>query len=246
MPETKEGLLRFLYQVILRRMEIRDKSRSVNSVDVVFNFDCIGFTGTPFIDNYPTFAYIRGQREDRIPDMIDRSFYAYSSEDLPTADFQARFAAFQGQNSNVLMDYVPSDFVKDAAADGNEMAILEGIFDREQTASVASAQQDCGFNVLVDLCGIFKRSSIHDVRDLVLKHFGPEKFHYVYHIDQVDSSDRVLSIDSDNDVQFDEEFYKHLCKTYGAVRPTAQSLPLALIRCRSVAPDIADEWVLVL
>jgi hypothetical protein len=73
----------------------------------------------------------------------------------------------------------------------------------------------------VDLCGIFKRSSIHDVRDLVLKHFGPERFHYVYHIDQVDSSDRVLSIDSDNDVQFDEEFYKHLCKTYGAVRPAA-------------------------
>eukprot|EP01043_Picozoa_sp_COSAG02_P023858 COSAG02_NODE_1285_length_13457_cov_11.145606_9_plen_1761_part_00 len=221
MPETKEGLLRFLYQVILRRMEIRDKSRSVNSVDVVFNFDCIGFTGTPFIDNYPTFAYIRGQREDRIPDMIDRSFYAYSSEDLPTADFQARFAAFQGQNSNVLMDYVPSDFVKAAAAEGDEMAILEGIFDREKSASAASGQEDCGFNVLVDLCGIFKRSSIHDVRDLVLKHFGPERFHYVYHIDQVDSSDRVLSIDSDNDVQFDEEFYKHLCKTYGAVRPAA-------------------------
>ena len=44
-PETKDGLLRFLYEVILRRMEIRDKSRSVNSVDVVFNFDCLGFTG---------------------------------------------------------------------------------------------------------------------------------------------------------------------------------------------------------
>ena len=25
----------------------------------VFNFDLIGFTGTPFIDNYPTFSYIR-------------------------------------------------------------------------------------------------------------------------------------------------------------------------------------------
>jgi hypothetical protein len=48
-------------------MEIRDKSRSVNSVDCVFNFDCIGFTGTPFIDNYPTFAYIRSQRQDQIP-----------------------------------------------------------------------------------------------------------------------------------------------------------------------------------
>ena len=45
-PKTKDGLTRFLYEIILRRMEIRDKSRSVNSVDIVFNFDCIGFTGT--------------------------------------------------------------------------------------------------------------------------------------------------------------------------------------------------------
>lgn len=44
-PETKDGLTRFLYEIILRRMEIRDKSRSVNSIDVIFNFDCIGFTG---------------------------------------------------------------------------------------------------------------------------------------------------------------------------------------------------------
>ena len=36
-------------------MEIHDKSRCVNSIDIVFNFDCKGFTGTPFIDNYPTF-----------------------------------------------------------------------------------------------------------------------------------------------------------------------------------------------
>ena len=28
-------------------MEVRDKTRSVNSIDVVFNFDCVGFTGTP-------------------------------------------------------------------------------------------------------------------------------------------------------------------------------------------------------
>ena len=61
-------------------LQVRDKSRSVNSVDVVFNFDCIGFTGTPFIDNYPSFEYIRSEREDAIPDLIDRSFYAYSSE----------------------------------------------------------------------------------------------------------------------------------------------------------------------
>ena len=44
-PETKDGLSRYLYEIILRRMEIRDKSRSVNSIDIVFNFDCIGFTG---------------------------------------------------------------------------------------------------------------------------------------------------------------------------------------------------------
>ena len=91
---------------------MRDKSRSVNSIDVVFNFDCVGFTGTPFIDNYPTFAYISSGspnpnhdhnpnptpnpfidnyptfdyissgRSDAIPQMIDRSFYAYSAEVL--------------------------------------------------------------------------------------------------------------------------------------------------------------------
>lgn len=44
-PETRDGLSRYLYEIILRKMEIRDKSRSVNSIDVVFNFDCIGFTG---------------------------------------------------------------------------------------------------------------------------------------------------------------------------------------------------------
>jgi len=43
--ETRDGLIRFLYEIILRRMEIRDESRSVNSIDIVFNFDAIGFTG---------------------------------------------------------------------------------------------------------------------------------------------------------------------------------------------------------
>ena len=96
LPSTQDGLTQFLYGIILRRMEIRDKSRSVNSIDVVFNFDCIGFTGTPFIDNYPTFAYIRTKREDEIPDLIDRSFYAYTSDGLPSSDFESRFASFQG------------------------------------------------------------------------------------------------------------------------------------------------------
>jgi hypothetical protein len=63
-PETSDGLSKFLYEIILRRMEIRDKSRSCNSIDIIFNFDCIGFTGTPFLDNYPTADYIRHERSD--------------------------------------------------------------------------------------------------------------------------------------------------------------------------------------
>ena len=213
-PGTKAGLTRFLYEIILRRMEIRDKSRSVNSIDVVFNFDCTGFTGTPFIDNYPTFSYIRNGREDQIPDLIDRSSYAYASEALSTEAFEERFERFQGTNNNVLVEYVASDFV--TAAD-TEIEVLRHIFAREaQTATPGLGDQPLCFNALVDLCGIFKRSSIHEVRDLVLKQFGPDQFHFVYHIDQVDGSDRVLSISSDNDVQFDEEFYNHLCNTYGA------------------------------
>ena len=85
----------------------------------------VGFTGTPFIDNYPTFAYIRSQRQDKIPDLIDRSFYVYTSEALPTSSFEERFARFQGTNSNVLVEYVPSDFIQ-AAKD--ELAILSDLF----------------------------------------------------------------------------------------------------------------------
>ena len=230
-PKTKDGLVRFLYEIILRRMEIRDKSRSVNSIDVVFNFDCIGFTGTPFIDNYPTFAYLRNQRNDAIPSMIDRSFYAYSSDQLSKEEFCQRFERFQGTSNNVLVEYVSSDFVRTSIS--NEMAILQHVFEREGKAAATAATAATSttststtsttpsgnavfFNVVVDLCGIFKRSTIYDVRDLVLRFFGPDHFHYIYHIGQSDSSDRVLSVNSDNDVQFDEEFYKFLVKTYGA------------------------------
>lgn len=261
---TKDGLIRFLYEIILRRMEIRDKSRSVNSIDIVFNFDAIGFTGTPFIDNYPTFAYIRDAREDAIPDMIDRSFYAYTSDALSDAEFQDRFAAFQGQNHNVLVEYVSSAFV--AQNQHDELAILKHIFDREKDAATraaavakwsdhaSTALQQAGsaasvaeiesslmaisprdafgavvsvssssgtvapFNVLVDLCGIFKRSSIHQVRDTVKAELGDgaDGFQFIYHINQADGGDRVLAMHSDNDVQFDEEFFKHMCKVYGA------------------------------
>ena len=54
------------------------------------------------------------------------------------------------------------------------------------------------------------------MRDLIRRHFGRERFLYVYHIDQSDGGDRVLDIASDGDVQFDEEFYKHLQRTHGA------------------------------
>jgi hypothetical protein len=206
-PETKDGLSRYLYEIILRRMEIRDRSRSVNSIDVIFNFDCIGFTGTPFLDNYPTFDYIRKGRQDDIPDMIDRSFYAYTSDNLSVEEFEQRFALFQGQSSNVLVEYVSSEFIRESSG---EMEMLESIFNREEMSGGVQA------NALVDLCGIFKRSTIHDVRNLILKHFGPDRFKYIYHIDPADNRDRVLCIQSENDAQYDEEFYNHMCNTYGA------------------------------
>ena len=220
-PDTKDGLTRFLYEIILRRMEIRDRSRSVNSIDVIFNFDCIGFTGTPFLDNYPTYDYICHGRQDRIPDTIDRSFYAYTGDLLSQKNFEERFAKFQGQNNHVIVEYVPSDFIQ---SNYDEMATLKSIFAREEWSGILTpskkeptntATAAYGFNAIVDLCGIFKRSSIHDVRNLIREHFGPDRFHYVYHIDQTDGSDRVLSINSENDVRYDEEFYKRLCNTYG-------------------------------
>ncbi len=65
-------------------MEIHDRSRSVNSIDVIFNFDCKGFTGTPFIDNYPNFQYIKQKvsnqgDNEKIPDLISRDFYLHSN-----------------------------------------------------------------------------------------------------------------------------------------------------------------------
>ena len=181
--------------------------------DVIFNFDCIGFTGTPFLDNYPTSDYIRHGREDDIPPCIDRSFYAYSSEDLSTETFEKRFETFQGINSNVMVEYVSSDFMQKSLKQG-EMETLEAIFIQEEKKS-KSASNTAPFNVIVDLCGIFKLTNISDVRSLILKHFGADCFHYIYHIDQTDGSDRMLCIKSQNDVNFDEESYKYLCRNYG-------------------------------
>lgn len=162
---------------------------------------------TPFLDNYPTFEYIRQRREDEIPDLIDRSFYAYTSDNLSQEAFEGRFAQFQGNNNNVVVKYVPSDFIREST---DEMATLESLFDLEEQSSAQ------GFNALVDLCGVFKRSTIHDVRNLIRKKYGADRFRYVYHIDQADNSDRVLYMDSDNDVLYDEEFYRYLCNQYGA------------------------------
>eukprot|EP00658_Telonema_sp_P-2_P017088 TRINITY_DN16619_c0_g1_i6.p1 TRINITY_DN16619_c0_g1~~TRINITY_DN16619_c0_g1_i6.p1 ORF type:complete len:697 (+),score=215.83 TRINITY_DN16619_c0_g1_i6:177-2267(+) len=149
---------------------------------------------------------IRSQREDQIPDMIDRSFYAYTSEALEQEEFEEKFSKFQANNSNVMVEYVGSEFIQQAE---DELAILEHVFSRQ-------GEESAGFNVLVDLCGIFKKTTIFEVRDLVLRHFGPDRYKYIYHIDQADCTDRVLYLNSDTDVQFDEEFYKYLCNTYGS------------------------------
>ncbi len=155
--------------------------------------------------------------------MINREFYAYSSDELSKSEFEARFETFQGQNNDVRAKYVSSDFIRSSP---NEMATLKSIFVKEEqtNTSFSSMSIDDGsieseptsFNVVVDLCGIFKRSTIQDVCSCIREHYGPDRFHYLYHIDQSDNSDRVLCIKTGNDVQYDEEFYKHLCKTYGA------------------------------
>ena len=93
-----------------------------------------------------------------------------------------------------------------------EMETLEAIFRKEEAKTTSSSSP---FNVVVDLCGIFKLTDIYDVRELILKHFGSDAFHYIYHIDQTDGSDKMLCIKSQNNVTFDEEFYKYLCRSYG-------------------------------
>ncbi len=223
-------------------MEIRDRSRSVNSVDIIFNFDCIGFTGTPFLDNYPTSDYIRHQREDNIPPSIDRSFYAYTSEELSQDEFENRFSQFQGQNSDVKVEYVSSDFMQESLKVG-EMETLKEIFTREQENLKAESDMTttAPFNAIVDLCGIFKLSTIEDVRSLVLEQFGPDSFHYIYHIDQSDGSDRMLCIKSKNDVTFDEEFYRDLCKSYGA--DLRQKIFFFVDNRNYIGKDVPDQLI---
>ena len=75
----------------------------------------------------------------------------------PEADFASRLAAFQGKNGRVLVRYVNSDFMQTTE---DELAILKRVFVEQGGGA--------GFNVLVDLCGLVKKASIGDVRDLVL------------------------------------------------------------------------------
>lgn len=98
-----------------------------------------------------------------IPDMINRDFYAYTSDKLPQTEFETRFESFQGQNKNVICRYVSSDFMR---ASTNEMETLEAIFAKEEETNVAFSSMTLGdknmdcepitFNAIVDLCGIFK------------------------------------------------------------------------------------------
>ena len=217
-PQTKEGLTRFLYEIILRRMEIRDRSRSVNSVDVIFNFDVIGFTGTPFVDNYPTFGYIRSGRQDAIPDLIERSFYAYSSEALDAPTFDARFTAFQGRNHRVLASYCSSDFLQAGRTTTDELALLARALcaraprggrrgGRRRRAGVQRAGRPVRVGEEgVDSCGARPGGvGVRRRRVLVRLPHPPRRRR----------RPRAPPAD-DADVPYDEEFYNHLCATHGA------------------------------
>lgn len=203
-PETKQPLVEFLYEIILRKMEIHDKSRSVNSVDVIFNFDCTGFTGTPFIDNYPTYEYIRLKKTGKIPDLIDRTFYLHENSPNRDSVYKEKFIKFQGDNNNILVQYHPSDVIQSLE---NEESILEYIFKQQTDAKLS-------FNAIVDLCGIFKRITMHNVRNVIKKVFGNSKYNYIYYIDQVTCQDRVLYVENENDIPYDDEFYKYLTSKY--------------------------------
>ena len=119
-----------------------------------------------------------------------------------------------------MVKYMSSYFIEELQ---DELDILSRLFELETRQNVPPTDEslmqmdaECtvmasdinGFNCLVDLCGIFKKTSVYEVKSLLLQTFGTDRFRYVYHIDPVDGSDRVLYLDSDTDVQFDEEFYK--------------------------------------
>lgn len=110
----------------MRKIEIQDKSRSVNSIDVIFNFDCKGFTGTPFIDNYPTFEYIRNKKIEKIPDLIYKDFYLHSNHKNIDEVYGSKLLQFQGDNNHVILKYVTSDWLE---AITDEEKILDKLFE---------------------------------------------------------------------------------------------------------------------
>ena len=126
-------------------MEIHDKSRCTNSIDIIFNFDCKGFTGTPFLDNYPTYEYIKSgvMTTTPIPDLIDRSFYLHSNNENIAENYAQKFQKFQGENNNVFTLYSKSEFIQNAIS--------------EEEILVYILKNYININSIVDLCGIFKK-----------------------------------------------------------------------------------------
>ena len=196
---------------------MRDKSRSVNSIDVVFNFDCIGFTGTPFIDNYPTFATsARGARTHPRPHrpLVLHVHRRRASRRRVRERFRfsrgGRLGARRVRRRTLRRPRRTSSPTSRGSLPMRARSGGGGASAGEARARARARM--LGFNVLVDLCGIFKKASSR-VRDVVLATLA-RGASYLYHIDQSDGGTGAL-LESDSDVQFDEEFYKYLCKAHG-------------------------------
>ena len=115
----------------------------------------------------------------------------------------------QGKNCNhVMVKYMSSFFIE---ATSDELDILARLFDLESTSSdggdtgrnngyvdaarmlmevdddsVGEMGADVdGFNCLVDLCGIFKKTSVYEVKTLLLKAFGLSRCVSTYSLSSV-------------------------------------------------------------
>lgn len=60
---------------------------------------------------------------------------------------------------------------------------------------------------------------MHGVRNTIKKVFGNTKYKYIYYIDQVSCQDRILYVENENDIPYDDEFYKYLVQKYGEKVP---------------------------
>ena len=103
----------------------------------------------------------------------------------------------QGKNNHVMVKYMSSYFIEELP---DELDILARLFDLESNPagrtgtsrngyvdaarmlmevdddSVGEMGADSdGFNCLVDLCGIFKKTSVYEVKSLLLKAFGTSR-----------------------------------------------------------------------